>query len=54
LAVKPVGALHEISAKYMPLYVAEFQVGYNNRMNADTFGTAIEEGRLTFHAIPGA
>jgi hypothetical protein len=26
----------------MPLYVAEFQFRYNNRFNADIFGTAIE------------
>jgi hypothetical protein len=26
----------------MPLYVAEFQFRYNNRQNADIFGTAIE------------
>jgi hypothetical protein len=32
---------HRISAKYMPLYVVEFQFRYNNRQNADIFGTAI-------------
>jgi hypothetical protein len=32
---------HKMSAKYMPLYVAEFQFRYNNRENADIFGTAI-------------
>jgi transposase-like protein len=37
-----VGSFHKISAKYMPLYVAEFQFRYNNRFNADIFGTAIE------------
>jgi hypothetical protein len=37
-----VGSFHKVSAKYMPLYVAEFQFRYNNRMNADIFGTAIE------------
>ena len=36
-----VGSFHKISAKYMQLYVAEFQFRYNNRMNADIFGTAI-------------
>jgi hypothetical protein len=36
-----VGTFHKISAKYMPLYVAEFQFRYNNRMNPDMFGTAI-------------
>lgn len=37
-----VGTFHKISAEYMPLYVAEFQFRYNNRMNADIFRTAIE------------
>jgi transposase-like protein/IS1 family transposase len=37
-----IGSFHKVSAKYMPLYVAEFQFRYNNRMNADIFGTAIE------------
>jgi ISXO2 transposase-like protein/transposase-like zinc ribbon protein len=36
-----VGGFHKVSAKYMPLYVAEFQFRYNNRENADIFGTAI-------------
>jgi transposase-like protein len=36
-----VGTYHQMSAKYMPLYVAEFQFRYNNRFNADAFGTAI-------------
>jgi hypothetical protein len=36
-----VGSFHKVSAKYMPLYVAEFQFRYNNRDNADIFGTAI-------------
>jgi IS1 family transposase len=36
-----VGTFHKMSAKYMPLYVAEFQFRYNNRENADIFGTAI-------------
>ncbi len=31
----------KVSAKYLPLYVAEFQFRYNNRMNVDIFGTAI-------------
>ena len=35
------GTFHKMSAKYMPLYVAEFQFRYNNRQNADIFGTAI-------------
>lgn len=37
-----VGSFHKVSAKYMPLYVAEFQFRYNNRFNTDIFGTAIE------------
>lgn len=37
-----VGSFHKVSAKYLPLYVAEFQFRYNNRMNSDIFGTAIE------------
>ena len=36
-----VGTFHKMSAKYMPLYVAEFQFRYNNRFNPDIFGTAI-------------
>ena len=36
-----VGSFHKVSAKYLPLYVAEFQFRYNNRMNADIFGAAI-------------
>ena len=36
-----VGTFHKVSAKYLPLYVAEFQFRYNNRENADIFGTAI-------------
>jgi IS1 family transposase len=36
-----VGSFHQVSRKYLPLYVAEFQFRYNNRENADIFGTAI-------------
>jgi IS1 family transposase/transposase-like protein len=36
-----VGTFHKVSAKYLPLYVAEFQFRYNNRGNADIFGAAI-------------
>lgn len=36
-----VGTFHKVSAKYLPLYVAEFQFRYNNRLNADIFGAAI-------------
>jgi hypothetical protein len=37
-----VGSFHKVSAKYMPLYVTEFQFRYNHRRNADIFGVAIE------------
>ena len=36
-----VGTFHKVSAKYLPLYVAEFQFRYNNRMNPDIFDAAI-------------
>lgn len=36
-----VGSFHKVSDKYLPLYVAEFQFRYNNRMNPDIFGEAI-------------
>jgi transposase-like protein len=36
-----VGTFHKVSAKYMPLYVAEFQFRYNNRLNHDIFGAVI-------------
>jgi hypothetical protein len=36
-----VGTFHKVSKKYLPLYVAEFQFRYNNRMNVDIFGAAI-------------
>jgi transposase-like protein len=37
-----VGNFHKVSKKYLGLYVAEFQFRYNNRENADIFGTAIK------------
>jgi hypothetical protein len=37
-----VDSFHKVSAKYMSLYVAEFQFRYNNRSNDDIFGTEIE------------
>ena len=37
-----VGTFHKVSKKYLALYVAEFEFRYNNRMNADIFGTAIK------------
>ena len=36
-----VGTFHKVSAKYLPLYIAEFQFRYNNRDNKDIFGEAI-------------
>jgi uncharacterized C2H2 Zn-finger protein len=36
-----VGTFHKVSAKCLPLYVAEFQFRYNNRTNADIFGAVI-------------
>jgi hypothetical protein len=35
------GTCHKVSEKHLPFYVAEFQFRYNNRSNADIFGTAI-------------
>lgn len=35
------GSFHKVSRKYLPLYVAEFEFRYNNRNNADIFGSAI-------------
>ena len=36
-----VGSYHKVSAKYLPLYIAEAQFRYNNRKNPDIFGLAI-------------
>jgi transposase-like protein len=36
-----VGTFHKVSAKYLPLYIAEFQFRYNNRENAEIFSEAI-------------
>ena len=36
-----VGTFHRMSAKYLPLRVAEFQFRYNNRQNPVIFGAAI-------------
>jgi len=37
-----IGTFHKVSKKYLGLYVAEFQFRYNNRLNEDIFGTAID------------
>jgi hypothetical protein len=37
-----VGTYHNVSKKYLPLYLAEFQFRYSNRREADIFGKAIE------------
>lgn len=37
-----VGTFHKVSAKYLPLYVAEFCFRYNNRLNDDIFGAAVK------------
>lgn len=37
-----VGTFHNVSKKYLHLYVAEFQFRYDNRFSDDIFGTAIE------------
>ena len=38
-----VGTSHKVSKKYLQLYFAKFQFVYNNRMNADIFGAALNE-----------
>jgi ISXO2-like transposase domain/Transposase zinc-ribbon domain len=35
------GSFHHVSAKYLPLYVAEFEWRYNNRKNPDIFSDAV-------------
>ena len=35
------GSFHHVSAKYLPLYVAEFEWRYNNRKNPDIFHDAV-------------
>lgn len=37
-----VGTFHKVSKKYLHLYVNEFEFRYNQRRNADIFGTAIK------------
>ncbi len=35
------GTYHHVSAKYLPLYLAEFQFRHNKRSNPDVFGSAV-------------
>ena len=35
------GTFHKVTKKYLPLYVAEFEFRYNNRLNPDIFGAAV-------------
>jgi transposase-like protein len=36
-----IGTYHNVSKKYLPLYLAEFQFRFNNRKESDIFGKAI-------------
>jgi transposase-like protein len=36
-----IGAYHNVSKKYLPLYLAEFQFRFDNRKNPDIFGKAV-------------
>lgn len=36
-----IGTYHNVSKKYLPLYLAEFQFRHNNRKNPDIFGEAV-------------
>ncbi|MFI5023301.1 MAG: transposase [Alphaproteobacteria bacterium] len=37
-----IGTFHEVSHKYLPLYVSKFQFRYNNHGDPDIFGEAIK------------
>jgi transposase-like protein len=37
-----VSTLHKLSAKYLPMYVAELEFRYNNRGTTDIFGAAVK------------
>jgi transposase-like protein len=36
-----IGTYHNVSKKYLPLYLNEFQFRHNNRKNPDIFGAAV-------------
>ncbi len=36
-----IGTYHNASAKYLPLYLNEFQFRHNHRKDADIFGSAV-------------
>jgi len=36
-----IGTYHNVSRKYLPLYLNEFSFRFNNRKNADIFGSAV-------------
>ncbi len=38
-----IGTFHNVSAKYLPLYVTEFEWRYNNRDTPDIFGQAVAQ-----------
>ena len=41
-----IGTYHNVSKKYLPLYLTEFQFRHNNRKNPDIFGEAIAGAEL--------
>ena len=43
VSVVIIGTYQNVSRKYLPLYLAEFQFRYNNRKNPDVFGSAMAE-----------
>ncbi len=42
------GTVDSVSRKYVPLYVAEFEFRYDNRLNEDIFGAAIKGCSVDF------
>lgn len=47
------GTFHKVSRKYLPLYVAEFQFRYNNRLNPDIFAEAIHASHAVMPQLIG-